>query len=226
MNHNHSYPVLPLDDLPREWEELNLPSGTTIIDPSPRIAEKRSAVWIFLWCVGPCVRPTRVRVRRHDRSWVKEKHDFLTRQKLEEMARVLVSAIRQEIDRERAMEAGQKAGKLPVTPMFKASFRCQVVGQELHVTSNWPNVDALLEGRDPYPMKWLTQQAGVPVVPMPGPHDTVLFRTTPKFKAQAWWHPGVRRHDFLERAVERAWSKIERIMMDCVLRQMASLPPV
>lgn len=172
------------------------------------------------------MRPTRVRVIRHDRSWVREKNDFLTPQKLNEMTRVLVSAIRQEIDRERAMEAGKEHGKLPKSPLFLMSFRCQVVGQELQVVSNWPNIDAILEGRKPYRMTWLTQQAGVKMVPMTGPKDQVLFRATPKFKAQAWWHPGLRKHDFLERAVDRAWSKIEELLVECVVKQLTSLPPV
>lgn len=168
----------------------------------------------------------RIRAKRHDHSWVKETHGFLTKQKLEEAARVLLAAVRQEIDMERAMEAGKAFGSIPTTPKFKASFRCVVVDQELQILSNWPNLDALIEGRKPYQLKWLTQQAGVKVVPMEGPHDQVLFRTTPLRKSQAWWHPGVRRHDFLDRAVERAWPKIEKILMDCVVRTMLSLPPV
>jgi len=168
----------------------------------------------------------RIKVKRHDHSWVREKHGFITKQNLEEAGRALLAAVRQEIDRERAMDTGKSFGSIPTSPRFKASFRCQVVGQEIQILSNWPNLDALLTGRKPFQMTWLTQQAGVPVVPMVGAQDQVLFRTTPRFKAQAWWHPGVRKHDFLDRAVEKAWPKIEKILLDAVMKRMASLPPV
>lgn len=168
----------------------------------------------------------RFKIKRHDKSWVTRGDQLVTKRLMEQAAKVLLNSIHREIDRERAMEAGKDGGKLPITPKFKASFRCLVVGKEIQIVSTWPNLDALIEGRKPYQMKWLTQQAGVDVVPMEGAHDQILFRRTPLHKEDAWWHPGYRKHEFLDRAIERAWPKMEKILREGVMKELSSLPPV
>ncbi len=170
----------------------------------------------------------RIKVRRHSRSWISEKDHLISPQVLELAGKILLSAIRQEIDREWALEAApsKRKGGLPRTIRFKRSFRCRVVGQEIEILSSWPTVQALIDGKDPYPMTWLTQQAGVKVVPMEGENEEVVFRTTPKFKFKAWKHPGFRQHLFLDRAFTRAKPQMERIVGAGILRMLSSLHPV
>jgi len=167
----------------------------------------------------------RLKIKRHDRSWLTQKN-LVPKQRLEMAAKVLLAAIHQEIDRERALESGKGPGGLPKSSRFKNSFRCPVVGREIQIVSSWPTLDALIDGRKPFQMTWLTQQAGVGVVPMEGPHEEVLYRTTPRHKAEAWWHPGYRKHEFLDRAVEKALPKMEKIILEGLIRELKSLPPV
>ncbi len=168
----------------------------------------------------------KIRARRHVRSWISPTTQFLPKSLLERAAKVLLAAIRQEIDRERALSLGKEGVTLPKSPAFKASFRCPVVGQEIHIVSRWPTLEALLEGKDPFRMTWLTQQAGVQVVPMEGPQETTIFRTTPAHKEGAWMHPGFRKHEFLDRAIRRAGPQMDKIVAEGVAKILTSLPPV
>jgi hypothetical protein len=75
-----------------------------------------------------------------------------------------------------------------------------------------------MEGTDPYPMRWLTQESDVKVVPMKDSGMTV-FRTTPKKTKDAWVHPGFAKHDFIVRGIAEASDKVREIMIEYGLSQ-------
>ena len=103
---------------------------------------------------------------------------------------------------------------LPISPRFMSSFKYEISSQEgaIQIVSTWPWIDQIVEGRPPYPLEWLTQEAGVPVVPMKDVTGRILFRTTPKLREDAWEHPGWKKHTFVSKGVERALPKLREVM--------------
>lgn len=164
----------------------------------------------------------RVTTKRHERSWATV-GTRIPAHALKLAAKELLASVRNEIDRERALEAGKGPGGLPRSPKFKNSFKCLVVGDEIQIVSNWPTLDALVDGKKPYRMTWLTHQAGVNIVPMEGPNESVIYRTTPQHKGEAWMHPGFRKHEFLTRAIDRAWPKMVKIVSDEIAKVLSTL---
>lgn len=140
-----------------------------------------------------------------------------------------MSLVQQEIGRDMALEAGsEEKGRLPEGPKFRKSFRYEIEDGTISLVSDWPNLDALIEGRKPYKMTWLTQQSGVRVVPMKGdtPDQTVVFRVTPKFKFNAWKHPGIRPHQFLDRAFRKFEPLALRMVDAALMQELRRLPLV
>lgn len=93
---------------------------------------------------------------------------------------------------------------IPDSELFFKSFGYVVNGSSVSLTSTWAGIDSLINGRGPFKMRWLTQARGVDVVPMKDDTGVVLFRTTPVRISDAWVHPGIRKHDFIRRGIERA----------------------
>jgi hypothetical protein len=115
---------------------------------------------------------------------------------------------------------------IPNDPKFFQSFTFQIRGKRtIEILSTWPWIEQIIEGRDEYKMTWLTQQAGVNRVPMRQENGTVLVRTTPSKKADAWIHPGFARHRFLERGIQKGRDKAAKYMLEDVARQLANGDP-
>ena len=56
-------------------------------------------------------------------------------------------------------------------------------------------------------MTWLTQAAGIGVVPIQTPDGNTIMRWAPKTTAEAWIHPGFKRYTFLDRGVKKGREK-------------------
>jgi hypothetical protein len=74
----------------------------------------------------------------------------------------------------------------------------------LTITSSFPYFQRFIDGSAPYPMTWLTQEKGVGIVPLKGDNGEVIFRMAPLTTADAWIHPGIAKHDFLDRVFDRS----------------------
>jgi len=107
---------------------------------------------------------------------------------------------------------GQPEG-IPATDNFFESFGYKIIGKStIALTSTWPWIEEVVEGREPYRMTWLTRSNRVYKVPFPQPNGTVLIKTAPLKTADAWIHPGFARHTFLERGVRRARKEMAKIV--------------
>ncbi|NBQ99613.1 MAG: hypothetical protein EBT79_10515 [Actinobacteria bacterium] len=106
---------------------------------------------------------------------------------------------------------------LPNTESFFNSFKTRVKGKKtVEVVCTYPFIRALTEGREPYPMTWLTRAAGVPVVPIERADGTVILRATPGPGDRPWVHPGFLKHRFLDVAVKRARERIADVAADAL----------
>lgn len=104
---------------------------------------------------------------------------------------------------EEIREDREQYGQLPDTGRFLDSFDYSIEDGVIQVTSDWPWIDRYVEGRDAYPMTWLTQQRGAFLVPIHRPDGTVVIRTAPFSIGDAWIHPAIARHTFIQRALNR-----------------------
>ena len=180
-------------------------------------------LWVLVGMAG---------VRRvYGKPWSKLAQGMnLDRKTLQRLGRALVRAIRMEAARTVARQKGLKIEgspeSLPDTPRFLDSFGYRIVGRStVEITCTWPFIEQLIEGRDPYRMVWLTQQAGIGKVPMTQPDGTVIIRTTPRQMSDAWIHPGWARHTFIERGVKRGRDRMAEIIVKEVGRQLAAGDP-
>lgn len=120
---------------------------------------------------------------------------------------------------------GQPEG-IPKTEDFFKSFSFRVSGRStIEVICTWPYIEQLTEGRDPYPMTWLTRSNGVNVVPILKGNGTVLFRMAPLKTQDAWIHPGFARHTFLQRGIKRGRENMAQIVTQEATRQMMEGDP-
>lgn len=138
------------------------------------------------------------------------------------MVNAIVHEARKEIDRSRALTTMS----LPNARRFYQSFSYRIRGKStLEIYSTWPWIVPILEGTGgPFKMDWLTQEAGVPVVPIQGENGEVLFRTTPKRRADAWVHPGVAKHNFIQRGLDRGKEKAAEILLEHAAEYLMSGP--
>lgn len=155
---------------------------------------------------------------------------------LREVGKILVKQIIKEGKNELARQGGRtRRGEpegLPLDENFWQSFKPKVSGKnQVDIVSTWsgwaqyvgekwrysnrsiPLIDQIREGRRPYPMDWLTKEAGVGVVPLEGDDGNVIFRWAPSAN-DPWIHPGFRRHTFIDRAFKKAKSEISDKMVD------------
>jgi len=62
----------------------------------------------------------------------------------------------------------------------------------IEILSDWPWPERIIEGRQPFRMKWLNRKAGVTVVPMRDKiTKKIVFRTPPLTTGKAWIHPAI-----------------------------------
>jgi hypothetical protein len=115
---------------------------------------------------------------------------------------------------EEARKSAGRSSSIPKTERFFKSFSYQIKGAcTVQITSTWPWIDTLVKGAadgasakvgKPFRMEWLTKEAGVHAVPMFDEQGRVVVRAAPLTKKDAWIHPGIARHTFIRRGVEKA----------------------
>lgn len=174
-----------------------------------------------------------IRIKRtYGKTWAGlENKDFVTPEFLNKVGEMLVDAIVFEAGKDFAKQGntptprGQPEG-IPGSVAFFDSFKYRVVsrGSRVEIYSTWPWIDQIIEGREPYPMEWLTQQEGVSRVPMKQPDGTVLIRTTPASPQDAWVHPGFQKHTFVRRAYEKSRRKMKSLLEQQVLKTLKGTP--
>jgi hypothetical protein len=116
---------------------------------------------------------------------------------------------------------------LPKKESFFESFSYQISGRStVEITSTWPWILQLVEGRQPYEMKWLThaklQGRPVPIVQRDG---TVVVRMAPFRSGEFWIHPGFARHTFLERGVKKGREAMAEVIMEEVKKMLSKGDP-
>lgn len=158
-------------------------------------------------------------------AWAKRVGEQATIDLVREMADVLQEEIRRAI-REEAVPRHRGTGQpiaLPNSDAFVNSFRTRVVGKRtVEVVCTYPFIRALTEGREPYPMTWVTRAGGVPVAPIERSDGTVIFRATPGNGQRPWVHPGFARHRFLDIAVKRARARVPDVSKDALARAVSN----
>jgi len=89
-------------------------------------------------------------------------------------------------------------------PEFLKSFDKKLIGKStVAVTSTWPWIEQLTEGRKEFKMDWLTRDR-VPRVPIVERDGTVVVRMTPAPGQKLWVHPGFKKHNFVQRGIAKA----------------------
>jgi len=133
------------------------------------------------------------------------------------LGKALVESVVLEAKKDFAKQ-GRAPGKpegIPDSKNFFTSFSYRIVGRKtVEILSDWPWIEQIIEGRDPYPMKWLTRDAGVNRVPIMQPDGTVLLRMTPLRTANAWIHPGFAKHTFLARGIRKGREAMAKIVFE------------
>jgi hypothetical protein len=172
--------------------------------------------------------------RTAGKTWAKLKgDDFITQDFLNDIGDLLVESIVYEAGKDFAKQGneptpvGDPEG-IPRSVRFFDSFKYKTFLQKgrVEVYSTWPWINQIIEGRRPYPMEWLTQQEGLSKVPMKQPDGTVLIRTTPATKSEAWIHPGFQKHTFVRRGYEKARRKMDKRLEKAVLDTLMKTPIV
>lgn len=135
--------------------------------------------------------------------------------------------------KEEARKDASKSSQIPDTKRFFESFSYRVTTGGIEILSTWPWMEMIVEGTDgPFPMTWLTQEAyakgGAPDggsepqgirkgplsdkpkpskilrIPMRASSGEMVVRTAPLMIRDAWIHPGVAKHNFVNRAFRKA----------------------
>lgn len=155
----------------------------------------------------------------------------LSRRVMNKLGRILIQEIVREGKKDFAKQ-GRKAtpiGKpegIPKSRNFWKSFSFKIRGNKtIEISSDWEWIEQILEGRDPYPMPWLTQERGVYRVPMKQPNGTVIVRVSPAKVSEAWIHPGFAKHGFVERGIKKGREKAAKIIVEEVARKLAQGDP-
>jgi hypothetical protein len=124
------------------------------------------------------------------------------RKALDALGKKWLKYLKEEIAKDAA-----KSTFIPRDPEFLKSFSYTVEpGGIVSLYSTWPWLEVITNGtRGKYKMARLTQQAGVNVVPLVQRDGSVHFRTAPLTFGEAWVHPKIAKHTFINRAYERAF---------------------
>ena len=172
----------------------------------------------------------------YGKTWAKlQPGDFLDDKFLNKIGDILVESIVYEAGKDFAKQGnaptrpGEPEG-LPRSVRFFDSFYHKISTgpsgvKRVEIWSSWPWIEQLTEGRNAYPMDWLTRQAGVSRVPMKGPGGTVLIKTTPASKEKAWIHPGFKKHNFIRRGYDRARRQMQKDLENQVIKVLKETKP-
>lgn len=107
---------------------------------------------------------------------------------------------------------------IPRSQKFFDSFKWRVSGTKIEIYSDWPWINAVVDGGDPYKMHWLTQDAGVKRVPFVDPSGKVKILSTPANATKAWVHPGFAGHDFIQKGWMNAQKQVKKMYAIQTLR--------
>lgn len=133
--------------------------------------------------------------------------DLLTNEFLKNMGNSFIYHIRRAAEEDLKKQGQPTSGKpegIPRDPKFLESFGFEIKPDKtIEIYSTWPWIDQIMEGRKPYPMKWLTK----PSLPKAS-FKMGVVRTTPDFR-KPWIHPGFKSHDFIQRGVEEGFKHIQ-----------------
>ena len=168
----------------------------------------------------------------YTRPWSKiAKNITFNQSTLKKIGKLLVKEIVKEAKRQRRAQGNRSTPQgepegLPKGPEFYKSFSYKVRGNStVEVWSDWPVIEQLMEGRDKYPMTWFTHEAGRPRMKMKQKNGTVLVRTTPIKRADAWIHPGFAQHDFISKGIENARKGVATILGIEIAKKLAKGDP-
>lgn len=144
---------------------------------------------------------------------------------LRKAAKIILDAVLAEAKKDMALsrslaKVGSHPVLLPNTDDFIKSFKATVEGNVIHIKSSWPLIEQHVEGRDPYPMTWLTRAEGVKKVPMVTREGISVVRTAPLSTDKAWYHPGFRKFTFLERGARKGREKARDYLLKAMLPYM------
>lgn len=145
------------------------------------------------------------------------------RKTLQRLGRALVKAVVAEARKDFGGQPTPREGVpegIPDSEAFYRSFSYRIVGNTIELRSTWPWIEQIVEGRDPYPMTWLTQEAGRYIVPLHLRDGTLIFRVAPLKFADAWIHPGFARHTFLQRGIRKAREAMADIISEEMVREL------
>jgi hypothetical protein len=150
---------------------------------------------------------------------------------LRRLARTLVKAVVEEAKKDFAKQGRKPTPKgkpegIPASDSFFDSFGYRILGKStIVITSTWPWIHQITEGRDRYRMTWLTEANRIYQVPFPQPDGTVLVRMTPFRIADAWIHPGFARHTFLARGIRKGRKRMAEIVGKEALKELKKGDP-
>lgn len=171
--------------------------------------------------------------KTYGKTWVGlEQEDFLTPRFMERLGGFLLDAIVFEARKDLAKQGGRPTPEgapegIPASNRFFESFSYKINGNSIEISSTWPWIEQVLEGRKAYPMEWLTQTEGVSRVPMAGEQPgTVLIKSTPGNLQKPWIHPGFRKHNFVRRGYEKARHKFKQELDKQVAKILKKTPIV
>lgn len=165
------------------------------------------------------------------------------RAELEILGKVMVEAVVAEAKKDFAKQGGKRTrrgkpegipgpGPFPthtthIEPQFFDSFDYEIVGQRtVVITSTWPWIDQITEGRRPFKMKWLTRANGVNAVPIVTHGGTVIVRMAPLTAADAWVHPGFARHTFIQRGIRKGRKKAAKEVAKMITEKLGQGNPL
>lgn len=125
----------------------------------------------------------------------------MDRKSLDDFGRTWVKFIKEE-----AKKDALKSTFIPRSKDFYNSFSYAVeLEGTVAIYSTWPWLGLIVDGtRGKYKMAWLTQERGLNVVPLVQRDGSIAFRTVPLTIGDAWIHPKIAQHTFLNRAYDRA----------------------
>ena len=134
-----------------------------------------------------------------------------------------------------AKRAAQYSTALPKDEAFYKSFSYRLQGSStVLITSSWdwieiyqnlqeqdPSKDAAFGKPKPYRMTWLTKAKGVDKVPLiDKATGQVVIRSTPLKTADAWIHPGIARHTFINKGMKKAQEQFMKEMIERKLQEI------
>ena len=134
-----------------------------------------------------------------------------------------------------AKAAAAYSKSLPKSEEFYNSFGYRIQGSStVKITSTWdwieiyqdlqtqgPDNDPAFGKPKPFRMTWATQQKGITKVPLIDKRTgQVVVRSTPLKVADAWIHPGIARHTFINKGMKKAQEEFVKELIEKKLQDV------